>query len=163
MDDSLQSPGQTSGRTPPGFSDPEGLEHPTTIRQPVAWGELDALGHVNHTVYLRWLENLRFAWFERVGISGMVALEEGRVGPILAKATCEYRAPVGFPDTIWTNGWCSRLGRSSLTLHSQVWSEAREAVVAEGEVVLVLFDYENQRSVPIPEAVRAAIRTLDGV
>ena len=147
---------------PPGFSDPESLGHPVTIRQPVAWGELDALAHVNHTVFLRWLENVRFAWFERVGIAALMRESEGERGPILAKVTCDYLAPVGFPDLIWTSGRCSELGTSSLTLASEVWSEQHEAVVARGEVVGVMFDYEKGRSMPIPEPIRAAIRALDG-
>ena len=46
---------------PEGFAAPDSLVGPVTIRQRVAWGELDALGHVNHTVFLRWFENARFS------------------------------------------------------------------------------------------------------
>jgi acyl-CoA thioester hydrolase len=148
---------------PAGFADPEGAAGPATIRQAVAWGELDALGHVNHTVFLRWFENVRFAWFERVGIAALMRESDGAWGPILARISCDYRAPVGFPDTILCSARCVRLGNSSLTLRSQVWSEQRRAIVAEGEVVVVMLDYEAQRSVAIPEVVRAAIEALDGV
>lgn len=151
----------TATRTPPGFSDPQAFGHPTSIRQAVAWGELDALGHVNHTVFLRWLENVRLAWFEQVGVGGLMQASQGGVGPILARVSCDYRAPVGFPDTIWASACCSDLGRSSLTLSSRVWSEKRKEIVAEGEVVVVLFDYGAGRSMPIPAPIRAAIRTLD--
>ena len=75
---------------PEGFTAPDSLAGPVSRRQPVAWGELDALGHVNHTVYLRWFENARFGWFERVGIAalsydgvlkpGMVLCAESYVG-----------------------------------------------------------------------------------
>ncbi|PRQ05784.1 acyl-CoA thioesterase YbgC [Enhygromyxa salina] len=147
---------------PEGFADPEGAAGPVTIRQPVAWGELDALGHVNHTVFLRWLENVRFAWFERVGIAALMRESQGAMGPILARISVDYRAPVGFPDTILANARCAKLGRSSLTLRSRVWSEQQQAIVAEGEVVVVMLDYEGQRSAPIPEVIRAAIRACDG-
>ncbi|PRQ07142.1 acyl-CoA thioesterase [Enhygromyxa salina] len=147
---------------PVGFADPDGAAGPVTIRQGVAWGELDALGHVNHTVYLRWFENARFAWFERVGIAALMRERGGAVGPILARVSCDYRIPVGFPDAILTSVRCVELGRSSLTLRNSVWSEQHQAVVAEGEVVGVMFDYAAKRSTPISEAVRAAIHTLDG-
>ena len=88
---------------------------------------------------------------------------DGKFGPILAKIGCEYRAPVEFPDTILASVRCVRLGRSSLTLANQIWSERRQAVVAEGELVLVLLDYETQSSTPIPETLRAAITALDSV
>lgn len=151
-----------TSRWPDGFADPEGAAGPATIRQAVAWGELDVLAHVNHTVFLRWFENVRFAWFSRVGIAATMRESGGRLGPILARIHCDYRAPVEFPDTILASARCVRIGRSSLTLGSQVWSEAREAVVAEGEVVIVWMDYDSGASAPWPEAIRAAIHALDG-
>jgi acyl-CoA thioester hydrolase len=150
---------------PPGYADPDGVAGPVCIRQPVAWGELDALGHVNHTIFLRWLENARLAWFERVGIGALMrsaaSLPGQTVGPILARIECDYRAPVGYPDVIWADARCLELGRSSLILTTRVWSEARAAIVAEGRVVVVLLDYAAGRSVAIPAAVRAAIEALD--
>lgn len=147
---------------PQGFADPDGVSGPVTIRQGVAWGELDALGHVNHTVYLRWFENARFAWFERVGISALMHESGGTIGPILARVSCDYRIPVSFPDTILASVRCVELGRSSLTLQNLIWSEQHQAVVAEGQIVGVMFDYAAKRSTPIAEAVRAAIHALDG-
>ena len=146
---------------PPGFSHPDAVAGPVSVRQAVAWGELDALGHVNHTVFLRWFENVRIAWFERVGIRASLRELGDHIGPILARIECDYRAPVEFPDTIWASARCIELGRSSLTLHKRVWSERRAAIVAEGRVVTVMLDYAAQRSVGIPEVVRAAIVALD--
>lgn len=146
---------------PPGFSDPAAVAGPVSIRQAVAWGELDALGHVNHTVFLRWFENVRLAWFQRVGIGASLRDPTSKVGPILARIECDYRAPVEFPDMIWASARCVELGRSSLTLDKRVWSERRRAIVAEGKVVMVMLDYAAQRTVPIPEVVRAAILALD--
>jgi acyl-CoA thioester hydrolase len=146
---------------PPGFADPAGAAGPVCIRQDVAWGELDALGHVNHTVFLRWFENVRFAWFERVGIAASMRESGGVIGPILARISCDYRAPVGFPETILASARCSRLGRSSATLVNRIWSVQQDAIVAEGEVVLVLRDYRLGRSLAFPVVIRAAIEALD--
>src|SRR5690606_4365670 len=145
---------------PPGFADPDAVAGPVTLRQPVAWGELDALGHVNHTIFLRWFENVRSARLERVGI-GATARARSGVGPILARIECDCRATAELPDAIWVSARCIELGRSSLRLQSRVWSEQRAAIVAEGAVVVVMFDYPAQRSVAIPEVVRAAIVALD--
>ena len=146
---------------PPGYASPDAVAGPVTIRQPVAWGELDALGHVNHTVFLRWFENVRIAWFDRVGVGALMRGPVAKIGPILARIECDYRAPVEYPDSIWVNARCVELGRSSLTLANRVWSERHGAIVAEGKVVVVMFDYAAQRSAAIPEPVRAAISALD--
>lgn len=145
---------------PEGFADPDGVAGPVTIRQAVAWGELDLLGHVNHTVFLRWIENARIAWFERVGIAASIGARQ--LGPILARIECDYRMPVEFPDTIWTSARCIEIGRTSLILHSRIWSEQRNAIVAEGDVVVVLIDRATQRSTAIPEVIRSAIAVYDG-
>jgi acyl-CoA thioester hydrolase len=155
------SPSSPSPSFPPGFADPAGAAGPVCIRQDVAWGELDALGHVNHTVFLRWFENARFAWLERVGIAALMRESAGAIGPILAHIHCDYRAPVGFPETIFASARCSRLGRSSATLVNRIWSVQREAIVAEGEVVIVLRDYQAGRSMAFPVVIRAAIEALD--
>lgn len=146
---------------PPGFASPDAVAGPVTIRQAVAWGELDALGHVNHTVFLRWFENVRITWFDRVGIGALMREPGAELGPILARIECDYRAPVEYPDVIWTDARCIELGRASLTLHNRVWSERHAAIVAEGKVVVVWLDYAAQRSAAIPEVVRAAVRALD--
>ncbi len=152
----------------PGFGVPGEPVAPVTHVQAVAWGELDAFGHVNHTVFLRWLENVRIAWFEHVGIMALRHETHGRISPILAKVTCEYRAPVGFPDTILTSIECVELGTSSLKLRSRIGSLAKQQVVAEAEVVIVLIEVPSEgaaelgRATPVPEPIRAAIRALDG-
>ena len=33
-----------------------------TSRQPIRWGDMDALGHVNNTVYFRYMEQARIEW-----------------------------------------------------------------------------------------------------
>ena len=144
------------------FGPPDLPVAPVTIHQRVAWGELDALGHVNHTVFLRWFENARFAWFEHVGIAALMHASEGRVGPILARLSCDYKAPVGFPDTIRSSVQCVELGRSSMTLRCTIGSEASQTIVALGEVVIVMLDYAAGQPEPVPEPIRAAIRALEG-
>lgn len=146
---------------PPGFSDPERVASPFTIRQPVAWGEMDSLGHVNNTVYLRWFENVRFEYFERIGLNA-VHRELG-IGPILARTTCDFRAPVVFPDTVLLSCHCVRMGTKSFTLYNRVWSTRDARLVAEGEAIIVMMQYGEgePRSVAIPESLRAAISTLD--
>jgi len=38
-----------------------------TMRFPVRWGDMDAMGHVNNTVYFRYLESARIEWMVLVG------------------------------------------------------------------------------------------------
>ena len=82
---------------------PENLEAferdwPVTVRVPVAWGEMDAFGHVNNVVYFRYFETARIACFERIGYTE--SMREHQIGPILAHTECRFRLPLEYPDTI---------------------------------------------------------------
>ena len=37
---------------------------------PIRWGDMDAFGHVNNTVYFRYMEQVRISWFEQIGLAG---------------------------------------------------------------------------------------------
>jgi acyl-CoA thioester hydrolase len=146
---------------PDGFGPPGAIASPFTIRQPVAWGELDAYGHVNNVVYLRWFETVRFHYFEVVGIGALWAAE--RKGPILARTEVDFRAPVRFPDELLSSMVVTRIGRSSVTMRNALWSTRDERLCAEATSVAVFVDYAaGGRPIAVPEAVRAAIRALEG-
>ena len=132
----------------------------TVIVLPVQWGDQDAFLHVNNTVYLRWCESARIAYLERIGLSAM--MEREQVGPILAAISCNYRRPVTYPDTVRCGARITRLGRSSLTMEHVVYSEAQQAVAADAQSTLVVFDYKSQASRPIPDEIRQAIERTEG-
>ncbi len=73
-------------------------DYPVLIDIPVAWGDMDAFQHVNNTVYFRWMESGRIAYFTRMAVPGF--RDMSGVGPILASTQCRYRIPLTFPDTV---------------------------------------------------------------
>lgn len=150
----------SSDALPEGFTSPGSLSGPFTERDEPSWVDLDALGHINHAVYLRFFENARMKYFRAVGIEGL-SVGAG-VGPILATTTVNYRCPVRFPDELLVRTSCARIGRSSFTLEAAIWSREAGQICADGSFVIVLLDYgADQRPTPVPEAVRAAMRALD--
>jgi acyl-CoA thioester hydrolase len=135
-------------------------EFPIVITLPVQWGDMDALAHVNNTVYLRWYESARVAYGERIGLWELKAREN--IGPIVASVSCDYRLPITFPDTVHAGARITRLGRSSLAMDHRIVSEAAGAIAAEGTSTLVVFDYQAQKSHPIPDPIREVIAALEG-
>ncbi len=103
---------------------------PIVITLPVQWGDQDALGHVNHTVYLRWLESSRIAYFERIGLSTAILTE--KIDPILASISCDYRRQIQYPETVHIGARINRIGRSSLTMEHEVVCESSRALSAVG-------------------------------
>jgi acyl-CoA thioester hydrolase len=133
------------------------LRYPVRIEHVVAWGEMDAFGHVNNTNYLRWFESARIAYFEAVAIS-LGAGDQRPWVPILARATIDFRKPVSFPDTVSVEAAVSRFGTTSFTMAYRAVSQ-KLGLAAEGEAVVVLLDPQGQKT-PVPPSLREAIERL---
>ena len=137
----------------------EGLEdHPSIITIDVQWGDMDALGHVNNTVPVRWYESSRINYME---VTGIAELMEGLgFGPILAAVHCNYRRQLFYPDTVRIGCRATRLGGSSVTLSHTVVSEKSSEVSSDGESILVIFDFKKQKPVRIPDGIRQRVIEL---
>lgn len=133
-------------------------EFPATVAIPVQWGEQDGFGHINNMHFIRWFESARIKYLEQCG----ARLTTDGVGPILAAVSCNYRLQVKYPDTITVGARVTRIGRSSIGIEHQLWSETHGAVAAEGDSTVVMFDYENQCSSPISDEIKQRIEQLEG-
>ncbi len=135
-------------------------EFPVVIVQPVQWGEQDLLGHVNHVTYFRWYETARIAYFLKVGLMDLHKHE--RIGPILASVANDYRRQLTYPDTVHVGARITRIGRSSMQMEHKIFSQNEQALAAEGTSTIVVFDYQTNKSHPVPARIRHAIENLEG-
>lgn len=133
-------------------------DYPITVEVPVAWGDMDAFGHVNNTVFFRWFETARIAFLRAIDFTA--GGDAGGVGPILASTHCRFRRPLAFPDTITVGVRVTSLEDDRFSHAYRVVSHALGEVAAEGEGVVVSYDYRTSRKAPIPENVRSAINDL---
>ena len=132
---------------------------PVIVEFPVAWGEMDALRHVNNVAYFRYFENARIAYFERIKIWDF--MEKTGIGPILASTQCRFRAPLSYPDVVSIGASVSDIGPDRFTMRYGVASHRLSMTAAEGDGVLVTFDYRNNRKVPVPDELKRAILDLE--
>lgn len=133
-------------------------DFPVRLTIPVAWGDMDAFAHVNNTVYLRWFESARIAYFERIGFGGSGT---AAVGPILARTQAVYRMPLTYPDTVQVGARVSELEDDRFTMLYRVVSERHGAIACEGDGRIVSYDYRAAAKAPLPATVRAAIEVLE--
>ena len=124
------------------------------FRLETRYADYDTKGHINNAVYLTYFEVARErAWLEAVG--------GGADAPfILAEATVRYVRPamIGMPLDI-------EVTTSEVRNKAWIWQyrilDARGGdVVAEGQTVQVMYDYDVRRSVAIPPAVRAGLANV---
>lgn len=135
--------------------------YPVVIDFVVRWGDMDALGHVNNIVFLQCFETARIAYLEHVGIE-FTGLGSSEHGVILAANSCRYRVPVTYPDTLSVGVRVSALGNNRVIMEHAAVSQKLGKVVAEGDALVVSYDYVTGRPTPLRADHRAAIIALEG-
>ena len=106
-------------------------DFPIVITLPIQWGDQDAFGHVNNTLAIRWFESARIAYLQQVDLDTLMARDT--VAPILASVKCNYRQQLNFPDTVLVGARVNHIGRTSLIMQHQVYSNSLDAAAADGE------------------------------
>jgi acyl-CoA thioester hydrolase len=133
--------------------------YPVIIQIPVAWGEMDAFGHVNNIVYFRYFESARIAYLER--IRGIEHMKETGIGPILASTHCRFRAPLTYPDTVSVGTRIHSIEGDRFTMDYCVVSHNLEKVAAEGDGLVVIFDYAQNKKTALPDVLRQRIEEVE--
>ncbi|MET0383615.1 MAG: acyl-CoA thioesterase [Burkholderiaceae bacterium] len=135
------------------FDLPEGLRLVHEMRIPVRWGDLDAMGHVNNTLYFRYFEILRVDWLGRLDARP----DRAGVGPVMANGFCNFIRQIGFPGDVVARHYVAAPGGKSLdTYFTLAAADAPEAVAANGGATLVWFDFPGKKTVALPGHVRRA-------
>ncbi|OJX00182.1 MAG: thioesterase [Burkholderiales bacterium 70-64] len=126
------------------------------IEVPIRWGDMDAVGHVNNTVYFRYMEQLRIDWF---GTMGFVP-EPSREGPLIVNASCTFLRELKYPGTVLARQYVGAIGRSSFETYTDMLrTDDPGTVYAQGAAKVVWVDYPKRKSAPLPGFVRQAIVT----
>ena len=124
-------------------------------RIPIRWGDMDAMGHVNNTLYFRYMEQARISWFEAL-IPEHEAWQS--TGIVIANATCNYKRPLTYPGTVEVRLFVSPPGGASVPTHYELRVDADPELYADGAAVVVFIDLKEQKPVRIPQSIREAIQ-----
>jgi acyl-CoA thioester hydrolase len=134
--------------------------YPAVLTIPVQWGELDAYGHVNNTVFFRYFESARVLYLQRCGF--LESYDRDGIGAILHSTDCRFRLPLLYPDTIHVGCRATDVADDRFTSQYRIVSLAAGAVAAEGAGVVVAYDYGANARAALPERVRRLIAQLEG-
>ncbi|MEE2888019.1 MAG: thioesterase family protein [Planctomycetota bacterium] len=133
-------------------------DYPVTYQTPVAWGEMDSYHHVNNVVYFRYFESARLAYFDQVGFADLK--ETSGIGPILASTSCRFRLPLRYPDQVTVGARVTDIGEDRFTMLYRIVSHELQAVAAEGEGMIVTYDYHKSAKARLPDAIRTRLEAL---
>ena len=119
----------------------------------IRWGDMDAYGHVNNTIYFRYMEQARVEYLERLGYKVM---PRGSA-PVIINAACTFLVPLNYPGSVEVRMFCGQPGRSSVPTHYEIRLQGDETLYATGDAKIVWMDVATGKSVAIPDEWRAQL------
>lgn len=124
------------------------------MHMPIRWGDMDAMGHVNNTVYFRYLEQARIQWFTDAGCEPDPSGE----GPVIINARCTFIKQLKYPGEIEVRTYVGTAGRSSFETYQEIRRvEQLEVLSAEGGAKVVWVNFPSEKSMPLPERIRSLL------
>ena len=133
----------------------------------VRLADTDAMGHVNNANYLTYVEIARVAYYEQVtGNALPIGTHGAEEGMILAEIRMTYRSPAFYGETLTVETRVERIGRTSFAMvHRMTAPESRYGparLIAVADSVLVSYDYQQERPIPVPDEWREAMKRFEG-
>jgi len=121
---------------------------------PIRWGDMDAMGHVNNTVYFRYLEIIRIEWLHSVAGTPDPAGE----GPVIVNAFCNFLRQLKYPGDVLAKHYVANPRGSSFEAYITLERQDQPGVIyASGGAKTVWINYRFGRSVSLPPALRSLI------
>ncbi|RTE67222.1 acyl-CoA thioesterase [Amphritea opalescens] len=120
----------------------------------VRWGDMDAYGHVNNALYMRYLEEARVQLLAALGAS----VDGNGIDPVVINVGCTFLRPIIYPATVNINIFVGEIGRSSfMTWYELSTTDEPDLICSEGYSKVVWMDHKTGRSVPLPDSIREKI------
>jgi acyl-CoA thioester hydrolase len=117
---------------------------------------MDALGHVNNTVYFRYMEQARIEWlFAHARVHDAYASGSG---PVIVNASCTFEQPLVYPGDVEVRMYLGSPGKSSVGSFYEILKDGVR--YAEGAAKIVWIDLATGRSTPLPESIAAPLHEL---
>ena len=115
---------------------------------PIRWGDMDALRHVNNTVYFRYMEQARVEWIETLGLE----VAHGKAAMLMMNGFCNFYQQLSYPGDLILKTYLGNVGKSSVDLFTSIaLTTTPEVLGAEGGATMVWVDLQTNKSAPWPE------------
>jgi acyl-CoA thioester hydrolase len=121
---------------------------------PIRWGDMDAMGHVNNTLYFRYLEIIRVEWLAK---NNAQPSPEGQ-GPVIVNAFCNFYKQLEYPGDVLLKMYVSDPARTTF----ETWTTMELAshpgtIYAAGGATTIWVDFPKQKAIELPDWVRALV------
>ena len=130
-------------------------EFAVVFKQNVAWGDMDAVGHVNNVMYYRYIESARVEYLTKID-----AIGQG-LSAVIASSSCRFLRPVFFPDVLEIGVQVIEVRNSGFRMNYVLYSTQQQQVVATGEAIAVMVDTATLGKAALPTQLRQRIYALE--
>ena len=118
--------------------------HKVVHTQKVVWGDMDSMNHVNNTKYFYYCETARIEFIRMLFPDfGGHPPSSLKTGLALAEASCRFKVPVTYPDTLLIGTFVSKIEENQFFVKHSMYSEKLGLIAAEAEARMVHFDFEK--------------------
>jgi acyl-CoA thioester hydrolase len=144
--------------TPSPSPDTTSAFFPVALPIRIDWSETDVFGHVNNVSFYKYIQSSRLNYWEAVGM--LRYFDTRKLAPILASGSCHFRKPLHYPGNITLQCRTEFIRNTSFGFHHQILNENGE-VAAEGNDVMVFFDFKTHQKQALPPEIKQAIEKLE--
>lgn len=131
---------------------PPVAETTITVRSP----EIDSFGHVNHAVFLSYLEHARYEALEAAGFAWPL-LQERDWQIFVVRIEVDYVAQAGRGDRLLVRTWAESFKRTSMVLAQEIVRGDDPTIVVTRSRVTAVWMGPNRRPMRVPPDVRAGL------
>ena len=124
-------------------------DYPQHYELKTRWKDIDSFGHVNNAVFLTYIEDARIMYFKRWNVT------EKKRSLIVASIKIDYLRQIEHPSDLIVGQKISRIGNSSFDIQSAIFLNNDPKPAASSVVSCVCFDYQQSKSVPVYDEIKA--------
>lgn len=130
---------------------------PHLLALPTRWMDNDSYGHVNNVNYYSFFDT---AVNRYLVDRGVLDIHKDDIVGFVVETSCSYFSSISFPDVIYVGVRVAKLGNSSVRYELALFRNDEPIPSAAGHFVHVYVDRRSNKSVPIPQAVRDVLASL---
>ena len=122
------------------------------------WRDMDALGHLNHAIYLGYMETARVDVYIQLGFSGI--RKDMDESTILGSMDVHYLSQLKHPASLDVGHRICRVGSKSFDFLAAIFIENEEKPVCSALFKMVAFNYDLNKAIPVPDLIRQYCRPI---
>ncbi|PYK90695.1 MAG: acyl-CoA thioesterase [Verrucomicrobia bacterium] len=122
---------------------------------PVLSTDIDEQGHVNNTVYLRWIQDVATAHWKSLAS----AQSQAAIGWIVLRHEIDYKLPASFGDEIVLRTWVGQASRLKFERFTEVRRRIDNQLLSQARTLWVPIDVRTGKPTRVSAELRAQFST----